>query len=136
MKVKKMLVGIVASVLVVASVATTAFAANSPSTDKVVTPTPAPSTSGGSGSSSSSKSSGTIDVDALASGISGDVIKYDGVDLDPTIPADLYKLTKDIIQSAINAGAKNIIKAVDAEDSSNHDGKGVNYQEGATGREL
>ena len=139
MKIKKVLVGIVASALVVASMATTAFAANSPSTDKVPTPTVAPSnpgTSGSSGSSSSSSSSTaqTINPDVLASNISGDVIKYDGVDLDPTIPADLAKLTKDIIQGAINAGAKNIIKAVDAEDSSNHDGKGTNYQDTITVR--
>ena len=137
MKIKKLLVGVVASVLVVASVATTAFAAQSPSTDVVVTPTPAPSTP--SRPSRPSRPSGrtggqVIDPDVLASNISGDVIKYDGVDLDPTIPADLAKLTKDIIQGAINAGAKNIIKAVDAEDSSNHDGKGVNYQDTITVR--
>ena len=142
MKIKKLLVGVVASVLVVASVATTAFAAQSPSTDVVVTPTPtvAPSKPGKpSRPSRPSRSTGNkggkvIDPDVLASNISGDVIKYDGVDLDPTIPADLAKLTKDIIQGAINAGAKNIIKAVDAEDSSNHDGKGVNYKDTITVR--
>ena len=132
MKIKKVLVGIVASALVVASVATTAFAANSPTTDKTPTPKPA-STSTSSGSSTSTKTQ-DINPDVLASNISGDVIKYDGVDLDPTIPADLAKLTKDIIQGAINAGAKNIIKAVDAEDSSNHDGKGTNYQDTITVR--
>lgn len=131
MKIKKILVGVVASVLVVASVATTAFAANSPSTDKTPTPTPKPAATSSSGSSTSTKTQ-DINPDVLASNISGDVIKYDGVDLDPTIPADLAKLTKDIIQGAINAGAKNIIKAVDAEDSSNHDGKGVNYQDTIT----
>jgi len=131
MKIKKLLVGVVASVLVVASVATTAFAANSPSTDKIPTPTPKQTSSS---SGSGTKTTPTIDPDVLASNISGDVIKYDGVDLDPTIPADLAKLTKDIIQGAINAGAKNIIKAVDAEDSSNHDGKGTNYQDTITVR--
>ena len=131
MKIKKLLVGVVASVLVVASVATTAFAANSPSTDKTPTPTPKQTSSS---SGSGTKTTPTIDPDVLASNISGDVIKYDGVDLDPTIPADLAKLTKDIIQGAINAGAKNIIKAVDAEDSSNHDGKGINYQDTITVR--
>ena len=139
MKIKKLLVGVVASALVVASMATTAFAANSPSTDKVPTPTVAPSnpgTSGSSGSSSSSSSSTaqTINPDVLASNISGDVIKYDGVDLDPTIPADLAKLSVDTINSAKAAGAGNILKAVDAEDSSNHDGKGVNYQDTITVR--
>ena len=133
MKIKKLLVGVVASVLVVASVATTAFAAQSPSTDKTPTPTPKPAATSSSGSSTSTKTQ-DINPDVLASNISGDVIKYDGVDLDPTIPADLAKLTKDIIQGAINAGAKNIIKAVDAEDSSNHDGKGVNYQDTITVR--
>ena len=133
MKIKKLLVGVVASVLVVASVATTAFAAQSPSTDKTTTPTPKPAATSSSGSSTSTKTQ-DINPDVLASNISGDVIKYDGVDLDPTIPADLAKLTKDIIQGAINAGAKNIIKAVDAEDSSNHDGKGVNYQDTITVR--
>ena len=129
MKIKKLIVGVVASVLVVASMATTAFAAGSPSTDKVVTPTPRPSSS-----SSSSTKTQDIDPDVLASNISGDVIKYDGVDLDPTIPADLAKLTKDIIKSARAAGAANIIKAVDAEDSANHDGKGVTYQDTITVR--
>ena len=129
MKIKKLIVGVVASVLVVASMATSAFAASSPSTDKVVTPTPKPSSS-----SSSSTKTQDINPDVLASNISGDVIKYDGVDLDPTIPADLAKLTKDIIKSAQAAGAANIIKAVDAEDSSNHNGKGVNYKDTITVR--
>ena len=127
MKIRKLIVGVVASVLVVASMATSAFAASSPSTDKVVTPTPKPSSS-----SSSSTKTQDINPDVLASNISGDVIKYDGVDLDPTIPADLAKLTKDIIKSAQAAGAANIIKAVDAEDSSNHNGKGVNYKDTIT----
>ncbi len=133
MNIKKILVGVVASVLVVASVATTAFAANSPSTDKTPTPTPKPAATSSSGSSTSTKTQ-DINPDVLASNISGDVIKYDGVDLDPTIPADLAKLSVDTINSAKAAGAGNILKAVDAEDSSNHDGKGVNYQDTITVR--
>lgn len=45
MKMKKIVVGLTAGVLVSLSVATTAFAAGSPSTDKVVTPTPTPKAS-------------------------------------------------------------------------------------------
>ena len=45
MKMKKIVVGLTAGVLVSLSVATTAFAAGSPSTDKVVTPTPKPAAS-------------------------------------------------------------------------------------------
>ena len=130
MKMKKLVVGLLASALLVATVATTAFAASSPKTD-TVTPTEAPSEPG---KSSPSKPSQTDNVDVLASGISGDVIKYDGVDLDPTIPADLYKLSADVIASARAQGASNILKAVDAEDSSNHDGKGVNYKDTITVR--
>jgi hypothetical protein len=135
MKIKKLVVGIVASALIVASMATTAFAATSPKTEDV-TPTTAPSkpSKPSKQSSGPKKSSDVIDVDALAADISGDVIKYDGVDLDPTIPADLYKLTKEIIQKAKDQGATMILKAVDAEDSSNHDGKGVNYKDTITVR--
>jgi hypothetical protein len=135
MKIKKLVVGIVASALIVASMATTAFAATSPKTEDV-TPTTAPSkpSKPSKQSSGPKKSSDVIDVDALAADISGDVIKYDGVDLDPTIPADLYKLTKEIIQKAKDQGATTILKAVDAEDSSNHDGKGVNYKDTITVR--
>ena len=130
MKMKKLVVGLLASALLVATVATTAFAASSPKTDNV-TPTEAPSKPG---KSTPSKPSQTDNVDVLASGISGDVIKYDGVDLDPTIPADLNKLSADVIASARAQGASNILKAVDAEDSSNHDGKGVNYKDTITVR--
>ena len=42
MKLRKLVVGFAASALLVASMTTSAFAANSPSTDKVVTPTPKP----------------------------------------------------------------------------------------------
>ena len=135
MKLKRLVVGLVASALLVASLTTTAFAAQSPKTEDV-TPTPVPSkeTPSKPGKSSPSKPSKTDNVDVLASGISGDVIKYDGVDLDPTIPADLYKLTADIIASARAQGATYILKAVDAEDSSNHNGKGVNYQDTITVR--
>jgi hypothetical protein len=134
MKIKKLVVGIVASALVVASMATTVFAAQSPTTEDV-TPivTAAPSSPSSSGQSSSpQKSSDVIDVDALAAGISGDVIKYDSVDLDPTHPADLYKLTVDLINKAKAQGAANIIKAVDAEDSADHEGKGDLYQDTIT----
>ena len=130
MKLKRLVVGLVASALLVATMATTAFAASSPKTADV-TPTQAP---GKPGKSSPGEPSKTDDVDVLASGISGDVIKYDGVDLDPTIPADLYKLSADIIAAARAQGADYILKAVDAEDSSNHDGKGVNYQDTITVR--
>ena len=135
MKLKRLVVGLVASALLVASMTSTAFAAQSPKTENV-TPTPAPSkgTPSTPGKSSPSTPSKTDNIDALASGISGDVIKYDGVDLDPTIPADLYKLTADIIAAARAQGAANILKAVDAEDSSNHNGKGVNYQDTITVR--
>lgn len=128
MKLKRLVVGLVASALLVASLTTTAFAAKSPKTQNV-TPTEAPSRPG---KSTPSKPSHTDDVDALASGISGDVIKYDAIALDPAIPADLYKLSADIIAAARAQGAANILKAVDAEDSSNHDGKGVNYQDTIT----
>ena len=74
MKIKKLLVGVVASVLVVASVATTAFAAQSPSTDKTPTPTPKPAATSSSGSSTSTKTQ-DINPDVLASNISGDDIK-------------------------------------------------------------
>ena len=120
MKIKKLLVGVVASVLVVASVATTAFAAQSPSTDTVVTPTQAPSTSGGSsgGSSSSSTAKQTINPDVLASNLTGEVIKYDNVDIDPTHAAKLSVLSVDTIMSALASMAKaNALKAADVEDS-------------------
>ena len=136
MKIKKILVGVVASVLVVASVATTAFAAQSPSTD-VVTPTQAPSNpsrpsrpsrpSGRSGSSA-------INADVLASNISGDVIKYDGIAIDPTIPAILKKLSDSTIASAKALGTGGLLKAVDVEDSTNPNGKGTLYQDTITVR--
>ncbi len=135
MKLKRLVVGLVASALLVATMTTTAFAAQSPKTENV-TPTPVPSkeTPSTPGKSTPSTPSKTDNVDVLASGISGDVIKYDGVDLDPTIPADLYKLTADLIAAAKAQGATNILKAVDAEDSSNHNGKGTNYQDTITVR--
>lgn len=130
MKMKKLVVGLLASALLVATVATTAFAASSPKTD-TVTPTEAPSKPG---KSTPSKPSQIDDVDALASGISGDIIKYDDVVLDTAIPADLYKLSADTIAAARAQGAANILKAVDAEDSSNKDGKGVTYKDTITVR--
>ncbi len=137
MKIKKILVGVVASVLVVASVATTAFAAQSPSTDVVVTPTPAPSNP--SRPSRPSRPSGrtggaAINADVLASNISGDVIKYDGVDIDPTVPAILKKLSDSTIASAKALGTGGILKAVDVEDSTNPNGKGTLYQDTITVR--
>lgn len=120
MKIKKLLVGVVASVLVVASVATTAFAANSPST-KTVTPTPKPaatsSSSSSSGSSTGTKTS-AINPDVLASNLTGEVIKYDNVDIDPTHAAKLSILSVDTIKSALASMAKaNALKAADVEDS-------------------
>ena len=137
MKIKKILVGVVASVLVVASVATTAFAAQSPSTDVVVTPTPAPSNP--SRPSRPSRPSGrsggaAINADVLASNISGDVIKYDGIAIDPTIPAILKKLSDSTIASAKALGTGGLLKAVDVEDSTNANGKGTLYQDTITVR--
>ena len=137
MKIKKLLVGIVASVLVVASVATTALAANSPSTDTVVTPTPVPSTSGGSstgGSSSTGASSKKSAAEVYASNITGDVIKYDGILLDPPSPAILKQLSDATIASAKALGTGGILKAVDCEDSASPNGKGTLYQDTITVR--
>ena len=135
MKLKRLVVGLVASALLVASMTTTAFAAKSPKTEDVTpTPTSAPSSENPStpGKSSPNTPSKTDNVDALASGISGDVIKYDGIALDPSVPANLYKLSADIIAAAKAQGAANILKAVDAEDSANKDGKGVTYNDTIT----
>lgn len=142
MKMRKFVVGLVASALVVASMATTVFAAKSPSTDNV-TPTPkvttAPSKPGGSGKStspkksSSSKSSSTKSNAAVfASNITGDIIKYDGVDVNS--PAILKQLSDSIIASAKALGTGGILKAVDCEDSANPNGKGVLYQDTITVR--
>lgn len=135
MKLKKLVVGLVVSALLAASMTTTVFAAKSPKTENVTpTPTQAPSKGKPSkpGKSSPSKPSKTDNVDALASGITGEIIMYDGVALDPTVPADLYKLTAGTIAKARAQGAANILKAVDAEDSSSKDGKGDKYQETIT----
>jgi hypothetical protein len=142
MKMRKFVVGLVASALVVASMATTVFAAKSPSTDNV-TPTPtvttAPSKSDDSDKStspkksSSSKSSSTKSNAAVfASNISGEVIKYDGVDV--SSPAILKQLSDSIIASAKALGTGGILKAVDCEDSANPNGKGVLYQDTITVR--
>ena len=143
MKMKKFVVGLVASALVVASMATTVFAAKSPTTDNVTpTPTVAPSTSGGSSSSGSSKSSGgssssssstKSNAAVFASNITGEVIKYDGVDID-VHPADLKQLADSIIASAKALGTGGILKAVDCEDSANPNGKGVLYNDTITVR--
>ena len=144
MKMRKFVVGLVASALVVASMATTVFAAKSPSTDKV-TPTPTvttapskPSESGkkstGPKKGSSSKSSSTKSNAAVfASNITGEVIKYDGVDID-VHPADLKQLADSIIASAKALGTGGILKAVDCEDSANPNGKGVLYNDTITVR--
>jgi hypothetical protein len=142
MKMRKFVVGLVASALVVASMATTVFAAKSPSTDNV-TPTPtvttAPSKSDDSDKStspkksSSSKSSSTkSNAPVFASNISGEVIKYDGVDV--SSPAILKQLSDSIIASAKALGTGGILKAVDCEDSANPNGKGVLYQDTITVR--
>ena len=142
MKMRKFVVGLVASALVVASMATTVFAAKSPTTENV-TPTPtvttAPSKPGGSGKStspkksSSSKSSSTKSNAAVfASNITGDIIKYDGVDVNS--PAILKQLSDSIIASAKALGTGGILKAVDCEDSANPNGKGVLYQDTITVR--
>ena len=132
MKIKKLLVGIVASVLVVASVATTAFAANSPTTDNV-TPTPKPAATSGSSSSSAGASSKKSAAEVYASNITGDVIKYDGKDID-THPAVLKQLSDSIISSAKALGTGGILKAVDCEDSASPNGKGTLYQDTITVR--
>ena len=143
MKMRKFVVGLVASALVVASMATTVFAAKSPTTEDV-TPTPtvttAPSKSSDSGKkstspkkSSSSKSSSTKSNAAVfASNITGDIIKYDGVDVNS--PAILKQLSDSIIASAKALGTGGILKAVDCEDSANPNGKGVLYQDTITVR--
>ena len=143
MKMRKFVVGLVASALVVASMATTVFAAKSPTTDNVTpTPTVAPSTSGGSSSSGSSKSSGgssssssstKSNAAVFASNITGEVIKYDGVDIE-IHPAVLKQLSDSIIASAKALGTGGILKAVDCEDSANPNGKGVLYNDTITVR--
>ena len=140
MKMRKFVVGLVASALVVASMATTVFAAKSPTTDNVTqTPTVAPSTSGGSSSSGSSKSSGgssssssstKSNAAVFASNITGEIIKYDGVDANS--PAVLKQLSDSIIASAKALGTGGILKAVDCEDSANPNGKGVLYNDTIT----
>ena len=126
MKMRKFVVGLVASALVVASMATTVFAAKSPTTDNVTpTPTVAPSTSGGSSSSGSSKSSGSSSSSSsstksnaavFASNITGEVIKYDGADTD-VHAAVLKQLSDSVIASARALGTGGILKAVDVKDS-------------------
>lgn len=126
MKLKKYIIGIITGAMIAASMAVPAAAA-SPSTDTVKThPSKA--------YSSTQSGSGVADADTLSAGISGEVIKYDGIDLDPTIPADLEALSPETIEKAKAQGAAGIIKAVDAEDSSDHNGKGTKYQDTITVR--
>ena len=142
MKMRKFVVGLVASALVVASMATTVFAAKSPTTEDVTpvpTVTTAPSKPSDSGKStspkkgSSSKSSSTKSNAAVfASNITGEIIKYDGVDANS--PAILKQLSDSIIASAKALGTGGILKAVDCEDSANPNGKGVLYNDTITVR--
>lgn len=123
MKMKKFVVGLVASALMIASMATTALAA-SPST-KTVTPTPKASTS----TSTSTKKSA---AEVYASNISGDIIKYDETDV--SFPAILKPLSDATIASAKAQGTGGILKAVDCEDSQSPNGKGTLYQNTITVR--
>lgn len=123
MKLKKFVVGLVASALMIASMATTALAA-SPST-KTVTPTPKASTS----TSTSTKKSA---AEVYASNISGDIIKYDETDV--SFPAILKPLSDATIASAKAQGTGGILKAVDCEDSQSPNGKGTLYQNTITVR--
>ena len=142
MKMRKFVVGLVASALVVASMATTVFAAKSPTTEDVTpvpTVTTAPSKPSDSGKStspkkgSSSKSSSTKSNAAVfASNITGEIIKYDGVDANS--PAILKQLSDSIIASAKALGTGGILKAVDCEDSANPNGKGILYNDTITVR--
>ena len=112
----------------------TAFAAGSPSTGNV-TPTPTVAASDSSKKAPAKKStSGTAKSNAAvyASNISGDVIKYDGVDV--SSPAILKQLSDSTIASAKALGTGGILKAVDCEDSANPNGKGVLYQDTITVR--
>lgn len=132
MKMKKIVVGLVTGVLMIASVATTAFAAGSPSTGNV---TPTPTVAASSKKAPAKKStSGAAKSNAAvyASNISGDVIKYDGVDV--SSPAILKQLSDSTIASAKALGTGGILKAVDCEDSANPNGKGVLYQDTITVR--
>ena len=123
MKMKKFVVGLVASALMIASMATTALAA-SPST-KTVTPTPKASTS----TSTSTKKSA---AEVYASNISGDIIKYDETEV--SFPAILKPLSDATIASAKAQGTGGILKAVDCEDSQSPNGKGTLYQNTITVR--
>lgn len=125
MKLKKFVVGLVASALMIASMATTALAA-SPST-KTVTPTPTPKAS-----TSTSTSTKKSAAEVYASNISGDIIKYDETDV--SFPAILKPLSDATIASAKAQGTGGILKAVDCEDSQSPNGKGTLYQNTITVR--
>ena len=125
MKMKKFVVGLVASALMIASMATTALAA-SPST-KTVTPTPTPKAS-----TSTSTSTKKSAAEVYASNISGDIIKYDETDV--SFPAILKPLSDATIASAKAQGTGGILKAVDCEDSQSPNGKGTLYQNTITVR--
>ena len=104
MKMKKFVVGLVASAL---------------------TPTPKASTS----TSTSTKKSA---AEVYASNISGDIIKYDETDV--SFPAILKPLSDATIASAKAQGTGGILKAVDCEDSQSPNGKGTLYQNTITVR--
>ena len=125
MKMKKFVVGLVASALMIASMATTALAA-SPST-KTVTPTPTPKAS-----TSTSTSTKKSAAEVYASNISGDIIKYDETEV--SFPAILKPLSDATIASAKAQGTGGILKAVDCEDSQSPNGKGTLYQNTITVR--
>ena len=139
MKLKKFVVGLVAGALMIASLSTATFAAKSPSTDKI-TPTVTPSGGGGGktptatpkGGSGSGGSSATGSAAVYASNITGEVIKYDGVDV--SSPAILKALSDATIASARAQGTGGILKAVDCEDSASPNGKGSLYQNTITVR--
>ena len=93
MKLGKFISALAVSAVVALSVAMTAFAAS---------PTPGSETS--------------LNAEALASGVEGDLVKIDGVALDPTEAATLSQVSDAdlaLLEKAIPAGAS-VLKAVDA----------------------
>ncbi len=122
MKMKKLVVGLVASAMLIASMATTAFAASSPTTNNT-TPAPASSSSSSSSSSSassssSSSSSSKSNAAVFASNISVEVIKLDGVDIEP-YAASVKQLSDSTIADAKALGTGGILKAGDITDPKN-----------------
>lgn len=95
MKLRKFITGLAVSALMVLTLGTTVFAAGSPSTSTATKTTPAAS-----------------EAAALASGVSGDVIKLDGVDV--SLPLTVKALDDATIASAKKAASGTVLKAVDA----------------------